>query len=390
MKEKYNLIQELQNKSKELTGKRKLSLIGQGDFTGGNNVMRGTMNIKHHTQHLAIHDPEFPMMYDGKENVIGENSSFFLKTDKKYTVYAVCKKYNELLKGKCYMGLYFLYCKEDNSFTVVERKEVENLTECFGFDYNNDYLDNTEIGDDIPVGTVLNSSRSYDEFGNVSVGVNGRILYAVHPAVQDDAICVSERFAKRMVCSNVTSKTIPINENAVLLNLYGKDGEYQGLPNICDVITNGIVCAARPIRESRMFSDLRDISLLNLNMQSDQVYYGEGEVIDINVYCNNPNLPMNKVNKQILEYMNDAKWYYTEVYRVCKDITRNHPGAKIDKEINRWMRKAMNYLDTQAQWAFNDNNFSNLMVEILIRKKDPIKVGRKIVGRHGIKYSRPM
>ena len=33
-----------------------------------------------------------------------------------------------------------------------------------------------------------------------------------------------------------------------------------------------------------------------------------------------------------------------------------------------------------AQWAFNDNNFSNLMVEILIRKKDPIKVGRKIVG----------
>ena len=25
------------------------------------------------------------------------------------------------------MGLYFLYCKEDNSFTVVERKEVEKV-----------------------------------------------------------------------------------------------------------------------------------------------------------------------------------------------------------------------------------------------------------------------
>ena len=45
----------------------------------------------------------------------------------------------------------------------------------------------------------------------------------------------------------------------------------------------------------------------------------------------------------------------------------------------------VNYLDTQAVWAFNDNIFSNLMVEILLRKKEPLKVGRKIVGRHGNK-----
>ena len=44
---------------------------------------------------------------------------------------------------------------------------------------------------------------------------------------------------------------------------------------------------------------------------------------------------------------------------------------------------AMNYLDTQAVWAFNDNVFSNMMVEILMRRKDPINIGRKIVGRAG-------
>ena len=380
MKEKYNLIQELKAKSDELTGKKRLSLIGQGDFSGANNVMRGTMNIKHHTQHLAIQDPEFPFIYDGKENVAGEHSSFFIRADKEWQVYAVCKKYNELLKGKCYVGLYFLYNKKDNEFTVVERQEVENLTENFGFDYNNDFLDNTEKGDIIAPGTILKSSKSYDEFGNVSIGVNGRILYAVHPAVQDDAIIVSESFAKRMVCSNVTSKTVPIGENTLLLNLYGKDGNYQGLPNIGDIVTNGIICATRTIREARMFSDLRDHALSNINMQTDSVIYGDGEIIDINIYCNNNHLKLDKVNAQLIQYMNDAKWFYTEVYRVCKDITRNHADAKIDKEINRWMRKAMNHLDTQAQWAFNDNNFSNMMVEILIRKKDPIKVGRKIVG----------
>lgn len=386
MREKYNLIQELLKKNEELKGKKKLALVGQGDFTGGNNVMRGTMNIKHHIQHLAINNPEFPFLYDGKENITGEHSSFYSRTDKDYKVIDIVKKYDELMKGKTYNALYFLYCKDDDSYTVVERKEVENLTESFGFDYKNDYLDSVQIGDIIPKDTNMCSSTSYDEYRNVSIGVNGRILYAVHPGVQDDAIIVSESFAKRMVASNVTSKTIPINENTILLNLYGNDGEYRGLPNIGDIITNGIVAATRNVKESRMFSDMRDASLRNINMQGDQIFYCEKdcEVVDINIYCNNPNIKVNKVNKQLIQYYNDARWFYTDVYKICKKIIKS--GSKnIDKEIHRWMRKAMNYLDTQALWAFNDNIFSNIMVEILLRKKEPLKIGRKIVGRHGNK-----
>lgn len=386
MREKYNLIQELQKKNEELKGKKKLALVGQGDFTGGNNVMRGTMNIKHHIQHLAIDNPEFPFFYDGKENITGEHSSFYSRTDKEYKVINIVKKYGELMKGRSYNALYFLYCKDDDSYTVVERKEVENLTESFGFNYKNDFLDAAEIGEIIPKNTTLYSSTSYDEYGNVSIGVNGRILYAVHPGVQDDAIIISESFAKRMVAANVTSKTIPINENTILLNLYGEDGEYRGLPNIGDVIKDGIVAATRNVKESRMFSDMRDASLRTINQQGDQIFYCEDEceVVDINIYCNNPNLKVNKVNKQLVEYYNDARWFYTDVYKTCKQIIKSG-STNIDKEIHRWMRKAMNYLDTQALWAFNDNIFSNLMVEILLRKKEPLKVGRKIVGRHGNK-----
>lgn len=378
--EKYNLIQTLQQKSEELVGDKKLALQGQGDFYGANNVMRSAMNIKHHKQHLCIDNPEFPMFFDGKENVKGKYSSYYTKTDKEYKIIKIIKKYDELLKGKSFIALYFLYCKEDDSYTVVERKEVENLTENYGFTYKNDFLDNAEEGEIIPSNQVLYSSTSYDDYGNTSIGVNGRILYGVHPAVQDDAILISESFAKRMVCNDVKSVTIPINENTILLNLYGNDKDHIGLPNIGDTVNGGIIAATRTIKEAKMFSDLRDNSLKVINLQSDQVYYGEGEIIDINVYCNNPNLKMNKVNKQLIQYYNDARWFYTEVYKICKTITKS--GSKnIDREINRWMRKAMNYLDQEAVWAFNDNTFSNLMVEILIRNKEPIIIGRKIVGK---------
>lgn len=384
IREKYNLIQELSKKGDELKGKDRLALVGQGDFPGANSSMRQTMNIKHHSQHLTIDNPEFPFLYDGKENVAGENSSFYTLTDKNYTVIEVCKKYEELLKGKCFVALYFLYCKDDDSYKVVERKEVENLTENFGFEYNNDVIDNLEVGEEVPAGTMLASSTSYDEYGNTSIGVNGRILYAVHPSVQDDAIICSESFAKKMVTNHVTSKTISISDNTILLNLYGKDGEYQGLPNIGDTVTNGIIAATRQIKESRMFSDMRDQSLRNINYQTDRLCYGEGEIVDINIFCNNPNLIANKANKILVQYYKDAQWFYTKVYKICKKII-NSGSKNIDTNIHHWMRLAMNHLDTQAVWAYNDNVFSNIMVEILIRRKDQINIGRKIVGRAGNK-----
>ena len=378
--EKYNLINELVKKQKELVGKDKISIIGQGDFPGANNIMRSAMNIKHHTQHLAITDPEFPLFFDGKENVMGQFSSFYKKADKNYKVINIVKKYNELLKGKCYVVLYFLYCKQDDSYTVIERKEVENLQENYGFEYKNEFLDLCEVGDNINAGQILYSSTSYDDNMNTSIGVNARILYAAHPYVQDDAFIISESFAKRMCSDYISLKTIPIPDNALLLNLYGDDSEYKGLPDIGSFVKNEIVGATRIMKENRMFSDFRDNSLQIINLQSDQVFYGDGEVIDINVYCNNPYIKVNKVNRQFMQYYNDARWFYSEVYKTCKKIIASG-STNIDKSINRWMKKAMNYLDTQSVWAYNDNIFSNIMIELLIRKREPISIGRKIVGR---------
>jgi hypothetical protein len=181
-----------------------------------------------------------------------------------------------------------------------------------------------------------------------------------------------------MVSNSVNSITIPISDNTILLNLYGENGEYKGLPDIGDVVES-TVCATRSVKETRMFSDLRDASLKNINYQADQVYYSKGEVVDINIYCNNPDITVNKVNRQLVEYYNDSRWFYTQVYKVCKKIIKSG-SPNIDSEIHRWMKLAMNYLDKTSKWIFNDNIFSNIMVEILIREKEPIITGRKIVG----------
>ena len=379
MREKFTLIKTLRERSKHLKGKKRLSIIGQGDFPGANNVMRATMNIKHQVQHLTIDHPEFPMVYDGKENIAGKYSSYYDKADKNYEVIDIIKKYDDRLNGKVNIALMFLYCKEDDSYKLIERQNVENLSENFGFEYNTEYFDNCKKGDVIDKGDIILKPPSYTDDGNTAIGVNARTLFAIDPCVEEDAVEVNESFTKRMVVSDVISKSIPINDDTVLLNLYGKDGEYKGLPDIGDYINGGILAATRILRPARMFSDFRDSALNEINIQSDQVFYGEGVVVDINVYCNNKKIKSNKTTKQLLGYLMDAKWFYTKVYRRCKAI-KNSGSKNIDKEIGRWMRLAINHLDDDAIWAFNDVTFSNLMVEILLMKKEPIRIGRKIVG----------
>lgn len=225
VREKSNLIPILKNANETLVGDKRLSLAGQGDFPGANNSKRTEMNTKHHSQHLVIDEPEFPLMFDGKENVVGKHSSFHMDTDKPYEVIDIIKKYDERLKGRCPIALYFLHSPKDDSYIVIERKEVENLTENFGFSYINTYLDQSSIGDIIPENTTLYKSTSYDEYGNFGFGVNGRVIHAVHPAVQDDAIIISESFSKRMIANDVISRTIPIDDNTILLNLFGTPGK---------------------------------------------------------------------------------------------------------------------------------------------------------------------
>ena len=95
VREKSNLIPILKNANETLVGDKRLSLAGQGDFPGANNSKRTEMNTKHHSQHLVIDEPEFPLMFDGKENVVGKHSSFHMDTDKPYEVIDIIKKYDE-------------------------------------------------------------------------------------------------------------------------------------------------------------------------------------------------------------------------------------------------------------------------------------------------------
>jgi hypothetical protein len=113
---------------------------------------RLTMYISHIKQFNTLNNPEFPKIFGGYENKCGESSSSIYKADSDYEVYAKIDKFEDI-PGHIYA--LFIYDPKRNFYDVIIKKHSEELTENYGFRYNNEKLDSLEVGDDIKKGETF-------------------------------------------------------------------------------------------------------------------------------------------------------------------------------------------------------------------------------------------
>ena len=178
---------------------------------------------------------------------------------------------------------------------------------------NNDGIDSFDEGSCIPNGTILEKSASYDPYGGHCDGVNLLTTYMALGDTTEDPIVISESAAKKLASPTVKEISIIINDNDVLLNLYGDQNVYKTFPDIGEEVRDGIVCAFRKEKKDESLftqtaSRLQDI------MMSDEKITSSGTIVDVNVYCNNPDaLQQSYYNGQIRDY-------YNENIRFCREI----------------------------------------------------------------------
>lgn len=381
-RDKANILDELEKKDAELRGD--VSLLGMSALSqvGYVNSMRATMNASHNKQYVNLINPEFPAFFTGAENIVGKYSSGYKEAKDDCYVYRKVYKYADICQNTRF-GVVFLVNHKKRKFDIVYRKDIENLTEMFGFQYNCEALDALSEGDEVKKGTVLRKSTSYDKYMNYGYGVNARFMYCLDAQTSEDSCVVSQSFAKR--CGSIETKTadIPINDNHFLVNLYGDDKHYKPLPDIGELVTNGVLAAKRTLFTSQILNDFKSDSLSKIDFQGDTPYYGSGEVVDIDVYVNNENLVNNSFNRQLIKYYKAETRYYKEILDIYNQMLSS--GYKVSKEIKHLAKRARTYLNTRQKWKEGDGVFSNIKVTITLKAVTPLQVGQKIVGRYGNK-----
>lgn len=394
---KYNLKQELLNANDRIMGvndgiDKRLSLLGISALTNPayNNSMRTNMFTSHTRQFLTLQNPHFPKVFFGAENVVGEYSDGYCQVHGRKKVYRKVVKYDKLIEKSEFMDspvIYdlFLYDEEKDEYSVEHRKPCEDLTEIFGYDYNNEEIDKYEEGDIIEDKTILYKSTSYDESMNYRYGQNVPVMYTLSPTTFEDAAEISDDFAQEFMSSEIEVIEIKLNDNDFLLNMYGEDiKHYQTLPRLGQ-IADGVLAVSRRQFNNQMLFDFKNSNLSNI-IDGDSIYHCStgSRVLDYTIFCNNPDMPDTTFNRDILTYLKHQKKYWKEIHDTCKKIRKS--GSKYTKEINYLYKRSKEMLDDEnSKWKDGDSEFGNVTIWALVERKVGCQPGQKLTPRYGNK-----
>lgn len=382
-RQKYNLTEELMRYNE--THADDPSLLGMSGLTmsGYNNSMRTVMFTSHLNQFVNLIDPEPAKWFTNMENLVGENSSGYNRVDGDVGVTDKVRKFSDDINPEYQIYKLFIYNKKKDEYDVVTRQPVENLGEVYGYTYNNDVIDSFGKGDTIKAGTVIYNSTSYDEDMNYGYGVNAVVQYTLDAGCSEDAAEMSEDFAQRLNSIEPEEFQFGLNNNDYLLNMYGTKKEYRTMPRIGEPIKNGIVAAYRRLYNNQVLHDFKDSALSEV-MDGDQPIYGHGIVIDVEVFCNNPEIERNSFNAQVLDYLDVQTKYYKKINKVCRKIMAS--GSKYSHDIEYLFRRSEDMLNNN-KWKDKDNNnaFGNLIIRVTTLNINGVHLGQKITFRFGNK-----
>ena len=367
-------------------------ILGKSSMTFPNhmNSSRTIMISGQLDQFEVLTKPDVPLVLTNAENLAGEFSTGYYKTDAQLKVMHKIIKFDmdEVdIEDSPYLLIVYNY--DEDMFDVIEKKPCENLTESYGYAYNTDVIDSKEVGDRIPKGEVLYKSTSYDEFNNYGYGVNALTVLLIDVRTTEDAIVISESLRDKLESVKVIPVRVPLNDNDIFINAYGKN-KYQSFPNIGQKIKDHIVASVRRINYTQILYDLSTDELNKYNNNDTNYYTGIGQsdaiLVDMNIYCNKEieEFDDTDYNKQFLQYYKNQIRYNEQIVKIVGELKEN--GANLSDDLNFIYKRALDSLNPEKKWRDGDGSiFSNMIVEFIVKKKNNVEIGSKISGRYGDK-----
>jgi DNA-directed RNA polymerase beta subunit len=368
--DKVNAASEKLKSMEQMFGKNLLQ-----PFTNTNAGARKIMHGTHRDHVFPLMRGEKAITETGYENRFGDYSSSITAADSDYRVIAKISKFSFSPNHHYYLIVQDMVT---NKLDVVERVSYHHITEVYGYLNNNEYLDSLQVGTVIPNGTIIQKSLAFDEYNNRQDGINFNVAYMALDDNMEDSVIFSDVAAAKLKAPLVKPVIIPINENDIPLNLYGDDKIYKSIPDIGEEIKDAILIGLRKEKKDEALF-MQSAQRLKELMLSDEKYTLHGRVIDINIYCNNPENLDGAYNGQF-------KMYYNELQRMAAEIvTAITPYAAQSYEMTYELQK----LFANAKRISNKDQymekrlFSNIILEVVVLEEKNLEIGDKTSNRFG-------
>lgn len=363
----------------------KEEMLGKGlcqPFVDCNSGSRKLMFSVHIEQSLPLVHPQVPFIMTGYEQGFSDRSSSIIEANADYEVVAKISKFIDKPQHHYYLILRDI---KNNTLSMIERREYKHSTETYGYAYDNTVLDKLDISYEISKGEKLRKSTAYDTVNNPMNSVNLLSTYVATDITMEDSIWISESARDKLSSVLYKKVIVNINDNDILLNLMGDENHYKSFPMIGEKVKSGILCAVRREKiEDSLFA--QSVEMLQKILMSDDKYTpgDNGEVIDINISCNNPEILKER-------YSNSQVWYvYNDHLRFINEFV-----VTVDKLMKKYnlTHKDLDYDLGVAFYEFNrelngtqfrdQKVYSGTQLEFIIKELNIPSIGDKLANRYG-------
>lgn len=336
---------------------------------------RGYMFTSSLKQTLTLLNPDVPRIQTSYENVFGRYNKAYRKMEGTWTIEDKIDKF-----GNGLIYILVMYNKFTDTYDMIEKVVAENLTERFGYLYNNEKMDSLNVEDTIK-DEIIYRSTSYDEHMNYRYGKNAKVYYSTSNDTLEDAIVVRRSWANKVISSEVDSVEVMINDNDILLNIQGTDEEYKPIPDIGELVKNSTLCAIRRINKNHLLYDFQAQNMKETTSTDTEYSVTKNSVIyDINIYYNKDEpFPDNVFYKQLKFYYECGCEYADKVYDWATRIKES--GSKYTDNVSYLRSRYKNFNNPEYKWDNKGREFSNMLVEFKVKANVELEPGSKPTGR---------
>jgi hypothetical protein len=245
-------------------------------------------------------------------------------------------------------------------------------------------MDSLSVGDYIPDGTIVQKSLAFDEYNNRKDGINFNVLYMALDDNMEDSMIFSDEAAGRLTSPLIKPVQIMINDNDIPLNIYGDDNKYKIIPDIGENIKDANLIALRKEKKEEAYYTQSVDRLRNI-MMSDSVKQIQGKVIDIDIYCNNPDILNSLYYGQLKMYHDELMRYSTEIIHTL--INYSSQGYEFTYELQKLFGTAKRVCN--GDLYIDKKPFSNVILNITVLDEIKMNAGDKASNRYGVANQQP-
>ena len=331
-------------------------------------------------QIFSLMKPEPPIIGTGFDDKFGDRSSSVTKTDSDYRILAKISKFSFAPIHHYWVIMENL---REKKLDMVERISYHYITESYGYLYNNDVLDSIAVGSVVNENTILQKSLAFDEYNNRCDGINLNVAYMALDQNMEDSEIFSDAAARKMVSPLIKPVNIMVNENDIPLNIYGNNEIYKSFPDIGEKIRDDgkLICLRKEKKEESFY--MQSVDRLREPIMTDEKRVLTGTVVDVDIYCNNPEyLKDNIYYSQFKMYYDELRRYSSEIVALITPYVAN--GYELSYELQKLFANAKRVLN-QDQYIEKNRPFSNMIVNITVLEELELNVGDKVTNMYGSK-----